>query len=154
MAAETNDKTVNAVMELTMLFKHVRDMRVKTVGNQGLTHDATMTLFTIKYLLSKNPAGVKISEISKCLGIAAPGLTPTITRLESLGYVKRNIDLKDRRVIRVTFTAEGLVFLEDQKRKMQSTVRELVEYLGEERTATGIALLKDVQEFFKTHPAL
>lgn len=62
-------------------------------------------IFTIMTLSEESP--VRLSQLSRKLGIAAPTATGIVDRLEKSGYVRRIPDAKDRRVVNVDLTAKG-----------------------------------------------
>lgn len=58
---------------------------------------------------------LKPSEISKIFSISKPNVTTLVDRLEKNGYVHRNHDDSDRRVVRVSLTDKGKKLVAKQK---------------------------------------
>ena len=68
----------------------------------------------VQVLAMLNDAGtMSVSEISRRLGIAKPNITPLVDRLYESGYVDRQHDENDRRVV-------NIVLLEAGKEKLAS----------------------------------
>ncbi len=74
-------------------------------------------------MLNDNGA-MNVSEISRRLGIAKPNITPLIDRLIEQGYVERNRDEADRRMVNVHICENGVAELEKIRKKMRTLVGE------------------------------
>jgi DNA-binding MarR family transcriptional regulator len=54
-----------------------------------------------------DPAGVTASELARRLYLALHTVTELVARAEEAGLVRRAVDRRDRRISRITLTAEG-----------------------------------------------
>ena len=62
----------------------------------------------VQVLAMLNDAGtMSVSEISRRLGIAKPNITPLVDRLFECGYVDRQHDENDRRVVNIVLLEAG-----------------------------------------------
>ena len=62
----------------------------------------------VQVLAMLNDAGtMSVSEISRRLGIAKPNITPLVDRLYECGYVDRQHDENDRRVVNIVLLEAG-----------------------------------------------
>lgn len=83
------------------------------------------------YLMRKDNSSV--TDASKYLKISKPNMTPILDSLINIGYISRQRDLKDRRVIRLNLTDSGRDFYDDMKKANLHIVEEIFsEYTDEE----------------------
>lgn len=144
---ETDNKAVaEKLMESFIRFRRLSWRQNPTVG---LTPGEIIVLHHIKKALSTDAAGSKVTEISAHLNVASPTITQQINNLETRGYVQRNMDSEDRRVVRITITDKGETTLKVHSEAFMSTVNGLVEYLGEEDSNELADLLAKVFDYFQ-----
>ncbi len=62
-------------------------------------------------LLLKEPKGLRLSDISKEVGVKAPYITKSINNLEKLGYVSVGVHASDTRAKIATVTKTGTAFV-------------------------------------------
>ncbi|WP_245237650.1 MarR family winged helix-turn-helix transcriptional regulator [Paenibacillus ihuae] len=96
--------------------------------------------------------GLKVSEISRLLGITPPTVTQLINSLEAKDMVERQPDLSDRRVVRIRLTEQGRVITRKAREHMDASLNKLVEYLGEEESTLLADLLLKVHGFIENNP--
>lgn len=60
------------------------------------------------YNLSKELKEVRISDIAETIGVTLPSITKNINTLENLGYVKKESNTEDKRVVNIQLTEKGL----------------------------------------------
>lgn len=60
------------------------------------------------YNLSKELNVVRVSDIAETIGVTLPSITKNITTLENLGYLKKEANLEDKRVVNIQLTEKGL----------------------------------------------
>ncbi|MFZ2258802.1 MAG: MarR family transcriptional regulator [Clostridiaceae bacterium] len=83
------------------------------------------------YLMRKDNSSV--TDAAKYLKISKPNMTPILDSLINIGYISRQRDLKDRRVIRLNLTDSGRDFYDDMKKANLHIVEEIFsEYTDEE----------------------
>lgn len=75
------------------------------------------------YLMRKDNSSV--TDAAKYLKISKPNMTPILDSLINMGYITRQRDLKDRRVIRVTLTESGREFYANMKKANLHIVEEI-----------------------------
>ncbi|MEI2396828.1 MarR family winged helix-turn-helix transcriptional regulator [Paenibacillus sp. FSL H8-0259] len=96
--------------------------------------------------------GLKVSEISRFLGLTPPTVTQLINSLEAKQMVERQADASDRRVVRIKLTEQGKIITRKAKKHMDTTLNKMVEYLGEEESDQLAELLLKVHAFMKDNP--
>ncbi|QWU15962.1 DNA-binding transcriptional regulator, MarR family [Paenibacillus sophorae] len=93
--------------------------------------------------------GLKVSEISRLLGLTPPTVTQLINSLEVKEMVLRQADPEDRRVVRVNLTERGCEVAKKAKKHRDATLSKLVDYLGEEDSNRLADLLIKVHTFLQ-----
>src|SRR5215207_4906469 len=82
--------------------------RMRQLGNDELTLTQGSALASI---VRRGP--LTLGELATCEKVAPPTVTKAVAVLEDLGFVTREIDPDDRRVTRVSGTADGRRHLQD-----------------------------------------
>ena len=73
---------------------------------------------------------LSVSEISRRLGIAKPNITPLVDRLYEAGYVNRQHDAQDRRVVNISLEAAGREKLEKIRADLSVHIHEQLSTLN------------------------
>ena len=102
--------------------------------------------------LPSDDPGSKISDLAKELELSLSTLTQTTTSLVRLGYITRNADLNDRRVIRVALTPLGRSEVVKYLREFTSYCGRIVDYLGEKDSRIFAKLLEKICAFMEAEP--
>ena len=137
------------LLESLVQFRRLRDLpyRGKHMTAHPCKHSDMMILFALKQSESSYPEGISISELSHYLNVKSPTITPSVYRLEKMNLVKRHTDKQDRRMIHIRLTEDGRRFLESHKERYETHIKELVDYLGTEKSMTLAELLHDVYTY-------
>lgn len=105
-----------------LIFRGIRKKVIKT-ALADIDVDITPLHFEIMTLLEE--AGtLHVAEIGERLQIARAEMTHLIDKLVDLNIVERKMDLADRRIINITLTGRGRVFLEEHKNRLVKTTIE------------------------------
>ncbi|MDP9870095.1 MULTISPECIES: MarR family winged helix-turn-helix transcriptional regulator [Streptosporangium] len=86
----------------------------------GLTHPQYLVMLA---LWKQAPLSVK--ELSKLLQLDPGTLSPLLKRLEAIGYIRRQRDSRDERVLAVTLTSAGRELRSEAERIPPSVVERL-----------------------------
>lgn len=99
----TRDVAILEIMQsLRRIFKAIQDYSHEVSDKFGITGPQLWALKTI----SQNE-NLSLSDLSRRMYLHPSTMTGLMDRLEKKGYVKRNRDQVDRRVIYLQLTAEG-----------------------------------------------
>ncbi|WP_084673375.1 MarR family winged helix-turn-helix transcriptional regulator [Paenibacillus sp. HW567] len=96
--------------------------------------------------------GMKVSEISRLLGLTPPTVTQLVNSLEAKQMVVRQADASDRRVVRIKLTEQGKIITRRARDHMDVTLNRLVEHLGEDECNQLADLLQKVHRFIEDNP--
>ncbi|MFC3747449.1 MarR family winged helix-turn-helix transcriptional regulator [Paenibacillus sp. GCM10012306] len=99
-----------------------------------------------------NEQGLKVSEIGRILGWAAPTVTQLVNSLEARGMVERQADSEDRRAVRIQLTEQGKKVTRRVHAYMNEELVKLVEYLGEDESNQLCDLLLKVHAYALSSP--
>ncbi|MBQ7785267.1 MAG: MarR family transcriptional regulator [Clostridia bacterium] len=82
---------------------------------------------------------MSVSEISRRLGIAKPNITPLVDRLYESGYVDRQHDENDRRVVNIVLLPAG----EEKLSDIRATIARQIQVQSESLSASEFRELND-----------
>ncbi|NQT58997.1 MAG: MarR family transcriptional regulator [Bacteroidetes bacterium] len=94
--------------------------------------------------------GITPSDIGQMLHITSPTVTQHITHLETKGYLIRETDKQDRRVVRLSLTEKGILMLDTARTKFLKIFEDLVTYLGETESSELVLLLRKSTDYLRT----
>ena len=117
-----------------------------------LKHSEVILLFALKRMEGRYQRGLSISELSSFLCVKPPSITPILNSLEQKNLLERNIDLNDRRIIRVVLKEEGKNIIQKMNRFYLSEIKGLVEYLGEDQCVVFTDLINKSFQFMISRP--
>ncbi|MDX9871977.1 MAG: winged helix DNA-binding protein [Clostridia bacterium] len=126
---------------------HINKLKRTQFSASGLKPNEAFILFHIKKAVQPHEAGITLSAISRVLMVTAPSVTPIIQNLEKQDLIERSADEKDKRAVRIKLTKKGESTVNKTWERFTNTYRELVEYMGAERTRELLDLLADVRAF-------
>ena len=66
---------------------------------------------------------LSMSDIGKCLSMPKPHITVIVDKLIEEGYVERQSDPKDRRIVNILLTDKGLADFEDIKKAVSENLK-------------------------------
>ncbi len=107
-------------------------------------------LFLLMHFYEISQAGsVPISALKEAMGVSAAAATQFIKRLEKYGYVNRDIDEIDRRIVKVALSEKGKAHVDQAKACFSMALDGLVSDLGHEDTLTLIRLLNKTSNYME-----
>lgn len=96
--------------------------------------------------------GVRASELARLLDSSPPTVTQSANSLMRIGYIARNPDPMDRRVVLIRLTDEGLAHIAEKKRHFYEFCTRLQAHLGEEDSLVLANLLSKTAQFMQNDP--
>ncbi len=134
-------------------------LQLKRLGWQqrvvaGCRPSEIRVLFCVREGTNADLPEMKVSEISRQLGVTSPTITQLLKSLEAHGLVERNIDAIDRRAVGVKLTAKGALTAQQAADAFFSSIKGLVAYLGEEQSDQLAELLSKVFRYFSERETL
>jgi DNA-binding MarR family transcriptional regulator len=103
MTETGQDEAISETMQsLRRIFKTIQDYSQEVSSAFGVTGPQLWALKTIS-----ETDGIALGELSKKMYLHPSTVTGVVDRLENKGYVVRDRDRKDRRVVKARLTPEG-----------------------------------------------
>lgn len=100
----------------------------------------------LRILRGAEPDGLICREISERMVAFDPDVTKLLDRLEAKGFLTRERQQKDRRVITVRISDEGLALLKKIDKPILTSVGGLLGHLGEKKLKTLNNLIEEARE--------
>lgn len=137
-----------AARNLMEAFTRFHRLKWRKSPVEGLKPSEIAVLLNIKKTVKPKSPGVKVSDISHSLQVAAPTITQLINSLEADGFVERTMDKADRRAVRVNITTKGEGAIDEASKSFSVFFNGLVEHLGEVKSNELAELLSEVFVYF------
>ena len=90
-----------------------------------------------------------MSTLAHNLHISRPNLTPIIDKLLEDGYVERNANTKDRRILLISLSEKGWKFLEEMNKMVIENFKERIKSLSDEEIVVLNESAKNFLEIMK-----
>ena len=94
----------------------------------------------------KRNGTLSMSDIGKCLSMPKPHITVIVDKLIDEGYVERQSDPKDRRVVNILLTEKGLKNFEEIKLAISENLKVKLSTLSDEEQETLLIASQHVRE--------
>ena len=139
----TKKRTIDPAMidSVAQNMLHVLPLIKKRLLHMDLVQKEHGTpLSHVQVLAMLQDAGtMSVSEISRRLGIAKPYITPLVDRLFESGYVDRQHDENDRRVVNIVLLPAG----EEKLAAIRATIARQIQVQSEDLSVTEFRELND-----------
>lgn len=91
----------------------------------------------------------KMTDLAHALNVTTAAMTGSIGRLVRDGYVRRESDPADRRIIKVMVTARGVKLVKDVQEKRRKLVMEMFSKISQEEREEYIKILEHIKSHIK-----
>jgi DNA-binding MarR family transcriptional regulator len=124
-----------------------RTVEIERIVGEFVPHASQLTRLVLKHTpgeITRSEGGIlrtlsggpkRVTELAELEGLAQPTMTILIKRLESRGWVTRERDPADGRVVLVSLTPEGEQALEDFRSQYRSVLRDHLALITDEQVA-------------------
>ena len=121
------------------------DMLSRELGKVLKAEDLSATQYNVLRILRGASEGLPCGEIARRMITRDPDITRLLDRLEKRGLISRSREVRDRRTVITTITAEGLKLLAHLDEPVREAHRNLLGHLGRERLQVLTELLRDAR---------
>ena len=128
--SEISNSNIDEILEDLIQILPVFQKRLIRMDLGGVTDDLNRLHFTIMGILSRG--SMNVTELANSLMMPKSQMTHLIVQLVGQGIVARQHDERDRRVINLSLTEQGLVLLEDARQKVQVNIKQALARLTED----------------------
>ncbi|HZW82991.1 MAG TPA: MarR family transcriptional regulator [Candidatus Deferrimicrobium sp.] len=108
---------------------------------KGIKQSEYMLLVALAHCTSSTGVGIKVSALSTRLQITPAAVTHMINSLEEGGYVERQADPTDRRIVLIKPTDKAEQLIQEMKEEHLEYLQDLVRFLGENNSRELLRLL-------------
>ena len=138
-----------ALTEALLEFRRQGGQRHHAPGELGRAEG--LVLMVLSELDPEAP-GLRVSDLAREIEVSPSTLTQTTTSLFRLGYIVRESDPHDRRVIRIRLTSLGRSMVTKHMDEFRAYCGRIAEYLGERDSLAFARLLRKVSGFMESEP--
>ncbi|MGA2911237.1 MAG: MarR family transcriptional regulator [Candidatus Levyibacteriota bacterium] len=121
MEDEINDQILEAMFKLT------RDLKGSISGSFEHSHLTILQCQALECI--KKHVGTHMGDIASHFATTMPTATALVDKLITAKLVKRENDLKDRRIIRISLTKQGEKLLVEVRKQSANKMKKLLSYL-------------------------
>lgn len=99
----------------------------------NVSHTDFHTMSHIMQSAELNPSGVSIGNLARDFQISPPAVSRAISSLEKRGYVKRLIDVNNRRSVTVIPTEKGIAAMNEDRMFFERVEKNISNKIGNEK---------------------
>ena len=129
------EKNIDAVtMELSKILPLFQQKLIKPFEQIAKSKISPMQFYVMFTL--KKKGDLAMTQLSNELLTSKQQMTPVIDKLIEFGFVERKHDEIDRRIVKITLSSSGKLFLEKQKMEMFDMLKTKIQSLGDDDLST------------------
>ena len=137
--------------KLFQIFQRISRVQLEQTPRYGLKPSEGKLLGRLFFSLDHGKKNMRASDLSKLLGITPAGVTHLINPLEKNGYIERQPDPSDRRVVLIWLTERGKEIAQVLILDLSQKLAGLIEHLGEEDSKRFIHLMSTSIKYLESH---
>ncbi|HEX9970368.1 MAG TPA: MarR family transcriptional regulator [Acidimicrobiales bacterium] len=134
-ATVARDVTALASRMRLVVMRLARQVRQETLGG-----DVTQSMLSALASIDRR-GPITLGDLAAVERVRPPSMTKVVARLEEVGFVAREVDAADRRVVRVQVTSAGHRFVEEARRRGSAYLAARLRTLAPEERAVVEAAL-------------
>lgn len=141
---------LKSIKELEEVINAIKHNMIKHGENMPFGKAECEILF---YVYSRNNVDncdeITITEIAKFFHVTLGAIMHKVVNLEELGYMKREVSTKDRRIKYLTILPKGICILKSMEKHYVEELRKIYQYIGEKDSEELIRILKKIAVFME-----
>ncbi|HAN09079.1 MAG TPA: MarR family transcriptional regulator [Clostridiales bacterium] len=115
------------LLAMLPLFKNVFGPPNNLTSYKNISPSHVYTLITLREL-----GTLSVSEIGRILCVSKPNMTPLINKLIKENLIERTPSISDRRIINISLTSDGRIFLDGITKNMLHNIQSKLSLLSNE----------------------
>lgn len=131
-----------------VMFKINRQLKHAMSRNTKLSNLTLIQLETLVFI--KNNPDVQMNMISEYFSITNPSATSLLNKLASLGFVTRESDKEDRRVVRISLTKRGTMILEEGLKRKNEHISAILRHIPDEEKKNMLLIMTNLTKRLET----
>ncbi|HQJ76063.1 MAG TPA: MarR family transcriptional regulator [Bacteroidota bacterium] len=120
-----NEDLTNIINDLTCTIPSIYRKMWAVNNNLLLQADINKSHVSVLFTLSKNDK-MTMTSICNALTITKPNATILVDKLVKLGFVERETDKDDRRLVYIVLTKDGKLFIEKCKNNLRTKIKQIL----------------------------
>ncbi len=142
------DNNSDLTRELIQTFQQFQNLGFKP-ADINIRPSETKLLYTLTQMISKDIENINITDLSLKLDITPAAVTHMTDSLVLKGYVERHNSIKDRRIVLIKPTREGLIIIQSMREDFYNKCKALTDFLGEDNTKELVRLMSITNNYLK-----
>lgn len=135
------------MLDKQLMHAHLKLLQFVRSEMKPGTNIKNLTLVQLNALIFlKEHDSAQISEISNYFDIAIPTATVLVDRLSSIKLVRREPDMEDRRVTRVSLTNKGEILLQKAMREREKILKKMLSRLTMKDKEDFLRIIKNITQ--------
>lgn len=138
---------------ISLFFNTGRLIKEQSCRNKNLKptsihhqHFSMLRIEVVQLIEKEKPT---MKRIAQYLHIKAPSATSLVNGLVKMGFVKRVINPKDRRIVEMVITDRGKDFLKDGLKQMTEKLKEVLLRLDQKQIDNFIKMMEEINNVYK-----
>jgi DNA-binding MarR family transcriptional regulator len=138
MADETNNQILEA------MFKLVKDFKGSISNSFEHSHPTILQCQALECV--KKKAGMHMGDIANHFSTTMPTATALVDKLIAANLVRRENDVKDRRIVKISLTKSGEKLLKEVEKQRANKMKKLLFYLSKQDKLELLRILRVLAE--------
>ena len=101
---------------------------ITNIGGRSIDSDKSRSHYEVMFVL-RDAGAISMTEIARLLFLSKPYMTNLIDKLEKDGFVERQPDKRDRRIINIALTHEGRRAIEEHRALLEENIGKIISRL-------------------------
>ena len=136
------NKDLQIVESFKNLSKNIVNYFETILLNKANISCSELSVLSVICETDKNGKKVNVTEIANILKITKSAVSQSITKLEKKGYVKRKINLFDKKINYISLTEDAIKKYEQKRNDYDFVINKVVDEMGEEDSKELTRLLE------------
>jgi DNA-binding MarR family transcriptional regulator len=138
-----NADKIKRMLDACYLAKRIRELLPELP--EGVT-PAYIQYMDVIHIIKRRQEHVKVSDISDYLNLPRPGVTRTVKKMETKGYLSKYASAEDGRITYIRITEKGELLSEKYDRNYYSR---LSEYMNDISDEEADCMIHTIEKFYK-----
>ena len=126
------NKEIQIVESFRLLTKNIVHFFENNLLNKANISCSELNVLKVLCESEKEDKKMNVTELANCLNMTKSASSQLVSKLEKKGFVKRKINLFDKKVNYISITDEARKGYEDNKVKYNEVINKVIEKMGEE----------------------
>jgi DNA-binding MarR family transcriptional regulator len=142
--SDMNDTMIDSIIERA--FGFMPNLHKRLYGPREISEHSSLTRHQLFIMRILNTEGsMTVSSLAKIIGVPKPQMTKLINQLVVSGFISRNHDTTDRRLINLALTEQGKIYLLTINKRIKEHLKQRLAVLTTEELSKMSGALETLQ---------